>query len=108
MQAREFGHGIQCPGCTKDVDIEHSDERIPHLAIGIIIVHSVPNAVDGPKRHDFLEERKRLVARVGVWERGERSSAGPGDDGRQEDTDQDCALDTVHHEEDCQKAERVI
>ena len=60
------------------------------------------------KCHDFLKEGKRRVSLVRVWERGERSSAGPGDDGRQEDANQDCALDTVHHEEDRQKPERVI
>ena len=73
-----------------------------------MIIDSVPNVLDGVECHDFLKEGKRRVTRVGVWEGGDRRSARPGDNGRQEDTDQDCAPDTIHHEKGSQKAEWVV
>jgi len=73
-----------------------------------MVIDGVSDELNGMERHYFFEEGERRVPCVGMREGGDGGSARPGDNGSQEDTDQDRALDTIHHEKDCQEADRAI
>ena len=70
------------------------------------MIDDVANMCDGVEGYNFLEVIECGVTIVGIWERGDNCSTGPGDDRGQEDTDKNRAFDVVHNEKDCQDTGR--
>jgi len=90
---------------VEDINVEESDESKSPLTS---VFRNVPflhrqNAGDWVEGNNFLEEVESAVTERVVWEVGHSSCARPGDDGDEQDTEDDCSLDAVHHQQNCEK-----
>lgn len=86
----------------EDIDIEEGNERetpLTGMCRDVPLLNS-QDPFNRVERNHLLEELKRRVTRRGVREVGHTGRAGPGNDGNQEDTDNDGALDAVEHQHD--------
>lgn len=100
-EATETGHGVEGTGTIKDIDVQEGDEGKRKLATsaGEIPLDDIEGLVNLVESNNLLEEVETGVSKLGLGEVGDGSWARPGDDGYEEDTSNDSALDTVHHED---------
>jgi hypothetical protein len=88
----------------QDVDVEEGNESKSPLA-GVF--RDVPllngqDMFDRVESDNFLEEVKASIADRGVGKGRDRSGAWPGNDSDEQNAEDDCTFDAVHHEHDRQ------
>ena len=70
-------------------------------------IDCVDHPLERLELYDLLKKIKRRISFVGMGEQCNRGCSGPTNDGNQENADQDCASDAVHHQINCEDASSI-